>query len=269
MKYLTKINSLYRPIQPTISANQSGVIYSEIPPDSKLKDLIFCYWELKTTTILKEPFYYKVVADGCIDIFFEVNNPSENYVMGFCKNYTEFPLGNSFYYAGVRFYPTIFPILFEIDASEISNRFEQLKIIHPGTSEYIENSILPQKPAIKNAMDKYFLSILSKKRIYEDPRFYEAVYLILQNQGTISIEKELNTGISTRHLRRLFNFYIGDTAKTFSKIVRFQNFLNSKSSNQALFKNSLQSSNDYYDQSHFIKEFKNLYGDTPGKIFKG
>src|SRR5699024_7494267 len=102
----------------------------------------------------------------------------------------------------------------------------------------------------------------------DDNRLYGALEIILQNFGSIAIEKDLNTGISPRQLRRLFEFYIGDTAKTFSKVVRFQNILQTKLTHQSLRKNKLFFDSGYYDQSHFIKEFKNFYGVTPSKAFR-
>ena len=77
----------------------------------------------------------------------------------------------------------------------------------------------------------------------------------------------MNTGVSQRQLRRLFEFYIGDTAKTFAKVVRFQNILRAKPSSQSLRQNKLFFDVGYYDQAHFIKEFKNFYGVTPSKAF--
>ncbi|MFD2539818.1 hypothetical protein [Sphingobacterium chuzhouense] len=55
----------------------------------------------------------------------------------------------------------------------------------------------------------------------------------------LDIEKDLNTGISQRQLRRIFEFYVGDTAKTFSKVIRFQNILRAKPSKQSLRQNKL------------------------------
>ena len=64
-----------------------------------------------------------------------------------------------------------------------------------------------------------------------------------------------------------FEYYIGDTAKTFSKVVRFQHVLNAKPSSDSLRKSKLFYDAGYYDQAHFIKEFRNFYGVTPSKAF--
>ncbi len=116
---------------------------------------------------------------------------------------------------------------------------------------------------VKQLLDQYFVSLFAETKINADGRLYEALEIILKKQGIITVETGLDTGISSRQLRRLFEFYIGDTPKTFSKIVRFQNLLHGKPSARALRKNKLFLDAGYYDQAHFIKEFKTLFGSTP------
>ncbi|ACE06131.1 hypothetical protein Aasi_0749 [Candidatus Amoebophilus asiaticus 5a2] len=264
------LSKYFSPIQPTIKGTDKQVAYRECLPDIRLQSYIYCYWELKTNQALANKFYYRVVADGCMDIFFELNQPAENYVMGFCKQYTEFLLSNCFHYIGIRFLPTMFPQIFKINAAEISNRFERLEVVASKTSTFIGDFISPDQTfeQIKNLFDQYFLYMISNVKWNEDGRLYNAIDIILKKAGVINVEKDLDTGISLRQLRRLFEFYIGDTAKTFSKVVRFQNILRVKPSQQSLRENKLFFDVGYYDQAHFIKEFKNFYGVTPSRAFE-
>lgn len=269
MKISADIRQLYKPIQPTVKQSADSVMYSEFLPDLRLQEYIYCYWELKTAKPLSDQFIYRVVADGCIDIFFELNNPKDNFVMGFCKKFTEFPLDNSFHYIGVRFLPTMFPQFFRINASELSNRFEQLSNVVPKVSTFIADNFHPQLMAkqIQFIFDTYFINLVESTAFDNDRRLYNAIEKILKEFGVINIEQDLDTGISPRQLRRLFEFYIGDTAKTFAKVVRFQNILRAKPSSQSLRQNKLFFDAGYYDQAHFIKEFKNFYGVTPSRAF--
>lgn len=257
------------PVQPTVKQSAAQVTYAEFLPDVRLQPYIYCYWQLKTTEQLSEPFLYRVVADGCIDIYFELNDPADHWVMGFCRKYTEFPLENQFHYVGVRFLPTMFPQLFGVNAAEISNRYEKLDVIAPDAAKFIVNRFHAglDTTAMAKLFDEYFLSVLSAARFDEDTRLYEAIGIILQQYGVLNVAKDLNTGISARQLRRLFEFYIGDTPKTFSKVVRFQHILRAKPSTQSLRNNKLFFDAGYYDQAHFIKEFRNFYGVTPSRAF--
>lgn len=266
---MQNIRKLYAPIQPAVESKNCNVTYSEFLPEIQLQSSIYCYWELKTNTPLKKQYSYKVVADGCIDIFFELENPQENFVMGFCNHFSEFSLGKSFHYVGVRFFPSIFPRLFRIDASELSNSVELLGNIDSHISNFIAGSFQPGQTTndIKTLFDKYFLNLLKRERLDLDKRIDNAIQLIIQRGGQLRVEKDLDTGFSPRQLRRLFNFYVGDTAKVFSKVIRFQKILQSDitAKNRAL---SLFEEGDFFDQSHFIKDFKNFYGSTPGKVLK-
>lgn len=263
------IKQLYRPIQPAVQPEGDHVIYREFLPVPKLQKFIHCYWQLKTTKKLKESFHYRVVADGCMDIFFELANPEKNYVMGFSTAYTEFPLEHTFNYIGIRFYPTGFPQIFNINASELTNRFESLNNVSPSVSGFIANHFeeMQTTQQIKMVLDNYFIDRVSSLNMKSDTRLFGAIEIILKAQGILKVEQDLDIGLSSRQLRRLFNFYVGGTAKTFSKVVRFQNILNAKPSTGSLRNNKLFFDAGYYDQAHFIKEFKTLSGYTPAKAF--
>lgn len=267
--YLNSLRQLYRPLQPTITAAEAGVTYHEYGPAELLRPFIYCYWQLKTTHALMHPFTYRVVADGCIDFFFELNNPADSYVMGFCKKYTEFKLNDRFHYAGVRFLPTMFPLIFNIPAAELSNRYQKLQDVVPEVAHFLAAvRWRASKPeTMVEMLDDFFLTKMGTLAIQTDRRFYNALRQILLRFGVLDIETEIDTGLSTRQLRRLFDFYIGDSMKTFAKVVRFQNVLRAKPSLQSLKKNPLFLDAGYYDQAHFIKEFKNFYGVTPSKAF--
>lgn len=268
MNPLKTIRNLYLPVQPTVRQSADHVQYQELLPHQQLQPFIYCYWLLKTTQTLQEAFQYRVVADGCIDIFFELTNPANNFVMGFCKKKTQFPLDNAFHYVGVRFLPTMFPQLFKVNAAELSNQSVALKEVIPTTAEFIRTHFKPtmQPAKIQTTLDDYFLKLIGQTHFDDDPRLYEAIQIILKNFGVLNIQSDLNTGISPRQLRRMFKYYIGDSAKTFSKVVRFQNILRAKPSKQSLQRNKLFYEG-YFDQAHFIKEFKNFYGVTPGVVY--
>ncbi|WP_232424906.1 AraC family transcriptional regulator [Algoriphagus resistens] len=244
------------------------VRYKEFLPHSELQPFIYCYWQLNTTNELSEPFTYRVVADGCIDIYFELTNPVESYVMGFCRKFTEFQLDHTFNYVGIRFLPTMFPQFFRIDAKALSDRYEKLQLVVPKIADFISDNFKEthSQEKIKSLLDNYFIGIMAKTQFEKDFRLYGALEVILKNLGVIGVDKDLDVAISNRQLRRIFEYYIGATPKTFSQVVRFQNILKAKPLSKSLRENKLFY-DGYFDQSHFIKEFKTFYGVTPSKSF--
>lgn len=267
MKTIHNIRALYLPVQPCVKEPAGNVVYREFLPDIRLQDFIYCYWQLKTEQPLTEPYHYRVVADGCMDIFFELQDPARPFVMGFSDSYTEFPLAATFNYIGIRFLPGMFPLLYKVNAAELAHQAGHLDEVAPTGYHFLKTELPAnaEVSAIKTMLDAHFLGLLSKTSIAADSRLYESIDVILRTAGTASIERELLRGISARQLRRLFEFYIGDTPKAFSKVVRFQKLLQSPG---AILKNRSYLDAGYYDQAHFIREFKSLYGLTPSKVFE-
>ncbi len=271
MNAFENIKDFYKPIQPTVRPANDKISYREIrPTEDKIKDFVYCIWQLKTPKPLNEPFVYRVVSDGCIDIFFEHNRLAENFVMGFCRKYTEFAIGKSFAYIGIRFLPAAFPLLFNISAKALSNDTLNLKDILPEFSHWIESKIYSQQSfkEVANLINLKLNGIIEDKTFVFDQRFFNSLELIFQKHGHLDTEKDLDTGLSPRQLRRVFNYYIGTTPKAFCNVVRFQYILNAKPSVQSLKDNKLYYDVGFFDQAHFIKHFKTFYGITPSEAFR-
>ncbi len=145
--------------------------------------------------------------------------------------------------------------LFNLSLS-LDNLFEK-----KGVSEVEEKLALattdPQRIKI---VEQFLLSHL--KDIQTDKLIVEAVKLIYQSNGTIRI-KELNEKlfISQSPFEKRFRKVVGTTAKKFASIVRFNAVLNKLNETKTL--TEICYENNFFDQAHFIKDFKQFTGDTP------
>ncbi len=262
------ISTLYKPIQPAIKQADNGIAYRELTPDASLKPFIHCYWQLDTKTPLTKPFDYKVAADGCIDIFFDALAPEQSFVMGFSQQFAQFPLALSFRYIGIRFQPSAFPQVFQLRADELTNRTLALELIDKKLSSFIRLST----PAgssfgkITKLFNLYFKQRFAQLEPKSDPRLCRALEVIFKHRGAVITSQDLDAGISQRQLRRLFKHYIGASPKSFSKIVRFQHILKLTQLDMTPGHGLLSHAQGFYDQSHLIKDFKQLSGSTPSKI---
>jgi AraC-like DNA-binding protein len=110
------------------------------------------------------------------------------------------------------------------------------------------------------AVEQFLLSQL--KDLETDKLVSEAVRRIYQTNGTIQV-KELNKKlfISQSPLEKRFRKVVGTTAKKFASIVRFNAILDNLSETKSL--TQICYENNFFDQAHFIKDFKQFTGDTP------
>jgi AraC-like DNA-binding protein len=268
MTGMPDIRSFFQPVQPAADSI-AGVSYKERLPHPDLSKFIYCYWQLRTNESVDQDFYYRVVADGCIDIFMDLQTPGDNFIMGLSTAYTKFDLGTRFNYTGIRFLPAAFPLLYNLNASELTNRCEHLKDVLPAVSDMLTRLVTASSSMqdMARACDSYFLRTWYPQHVTADCRLFNALELLVRNKSINSIESGMNTGLSPRQLRRLFHFYIGESPKTFSRIARFQQLLRAKPSVQSLKSDKIFYDAGYYDQAHFIKEFKTFSGLTPVKVF--
>jgi AraC-like DNA-binding protein len=124
-----------------------------------------------------------------------------------------------------------------------------------------------EKLTIANT-DKHRIKIVEQflvsqlKDIQTDKLIVEAVKLIYQTNGTIRI-KELNEKlfISQSPFEKRFRKVVGTTAKKFASIVRFNTVIDDLNETKTL--TEICYENNFFDQAHFIKDFKQFTGDTP------
>lgn len=109
-------------------------------------------------------------------------------------------------------------------------------------------------------IEKFMLSYL--KNIRTDKLIVEALRLLHASHGTIRI-KELNEKlcISQSPFEKRFRKVVGTTPKKFASVIRFNTVLNKLSDAESL--TDICYENNFFDQAHFIKDFKTFTGDTP------
>lgn len=96
----------------------------------------------------------------------------------------------------------------------------------------------------------------------------DAVKLIRHSAGQLSIEEICaQTALSMKQLERKFLASVGTTPKVFSRISRFLYLCRHLKESSAKTLTQLAHECGFYDQAHFIKEFKEFSGYTPREFF--
>jgi AraC-like DNA-binding protein len=100
-----------------------------------------------------------------------------------------------------------------------------------------------------------------------DPLVVQALGLIYQNKGNIrmgALSDQLH--ISQSPFEKRFRKVVGTSPKKFASIVRLKHVMKRAGSAPSL--TALGYEAGFYDQAHFIKEFKRFTGDTPEEYFR-
>jgi len=115
-----------------------------------------------------------------------------------------------------------------------------------------------------SSIESFLLSLFSGNR--SNNLIKTAVQKIVLSKGTIKI-KELASilNVSLDAFEKQFRKIVGTSPKQFSSTVRLTSLLNKKYNNQSLAEIAYEYG--YFDQSHFIKDFKIFTGKTPLDYF--
>ncbi len=109
-------------------------------------------------------------------------------------------------------------------------------------------------------IDQFLLTQLKDKQM--DRLIVEAVKLIYESQGALRIEQLCEKlCISQSAMENRFKKVVGTTPKKFASIIRFNKVLGSMNIAKSL--TEICYENNYFDQAHFIKDFKHYTGDAP------
>ncbi|MGV8136412.1 MAG: helix-turn-helix domain-containing protein [Mangrovibacterium sp.] len=113
-----------------------------------------------------------------------------------------------------------------------------------------------------------FVSGIRKGKEYKPDKIDVAYEQIYSSNGLLHINNlvsELN--INNRTFRRNFYRRVGVTAKSLCRIVRANQVLNAMKESSEIDYQGLVFSGKYFDQPHFVNDFRKFVGESPGTFF--
>lgn len=114
------------------------------------------------------------------------------------------------------------------------------------------------------AMNRIFLTYLSKSKTAGSS--CDLVSCLYRNKDINSVQKLSEISLySERHFNRLFSASTGTSAKRFLKLLRINQTIKLLR-DESVSLTSLAQLSGYYDQAHFIHDFKSVCGVTPGEF---
>jgi transcriptional regulator GlxA family with amidase domain len=121
-------------------------------------------------------------------------------------------------------------------------------------------------PARIRIVSDFFRSRLHRVKAEIHPVF-RSIHQVLSSKGLVEIDTLANDqGLSRRQFERRFKELAGLAPKLYSRVVRFQAAIDHKTLGTRDL-TEIAYSCGYYDQSHFINDFREFSGYTPKEYF--
>lgn len=256
-----------------------SITYNTIPPPNHLAPYVRFFWILESDA----PYTHRQMADISPELIFHYKGrfdelaPNGNRTPSFrsgihgqSSSISRFTIDKGFGIFGVYFYPFALPILFNIKASELTNQMLDLKTLWGGEGDILEEKMM--LAANNRERMQIITDFLSDKlrSISNDPRaVFSSVKYIMEAKGRVKIEKlAARYSLSKRQFSRNFKQVAGFNPKLFSRIIRFHTAIKRYGTQpQSLTEIALDCG--YYDQSHFIQDFREFAGCLPSAFFSG
>ncbi|MFC0772536.1 helix-turn-helix domain-containing protein [Terrimonas alba] len=254
------------------------MVYKEFTPGDALKQYVKCYYIFESDS--SAAFEDKAFATGCMEIMFNLGTGRWQTASG--DDFKTTPnielwgqiiqplifrsIGKNTM-LGIRFYSHTASIFLNTDVSLLNNQVTDLmdvagKQVHTLHSKLLDTTSLNERIKL---VEEFLLNRLSlpEKKLDKIVLVNNVMKELKHDDFFNNIGKVASRyGVSSRYLQKIFLQYTGLTPKLYSKINRFQHSLQLLAHGN-LSLTSIAYECDYFDQSHFIREFKSFTGLTP------
>ncbi len=257
--------------------------YKTFLPPPHLAGIVRFFWVLESDQTTATPYVYRSMADGCIELIFHYKGRFEEItatqiipqscalIHGPTQYFSRFVTHEAFGIFGVYLYPFALQQLFNVPTTSISDQMVQLDDFIRKEGGEIEEQIL-----LANSHQKRYLILVNflsrQARKYEHSTTTPAIKAIsyVIQQGGVSSVKRLaeQSYLSVRQFERKFKQSAGFSPKRYTRIIRFQQAMNQYGIHQKTL-TQIAYECGYYDQSHFIHDFKAFSGYHPKTFFAG
>lgn len=263
-----KSTKTYFPAQPEIQ--QLTHQYQELKPVSMNYALdIALYYQFNTDLI--PPVTLSLIPDGCFDLLFccDETQPAAFLWTSPHSRRKQPTFKENCTYFGVRFFPEQSLLKFKFPMTELLD--QQILLFDVLAGEQTITEELSIADTFQRRI-RIFTDFLDKSRIDMDKEIRlvkHAITEIYRSKGTVNIKDiAFEVGYSEQYIRRQFEAYIGFSPKQFSQVVKFQNALDYFLTSEQVDLLDIVHESGYYDQAHFIKDFKKFMQVTPNQYKK-
>ncbi len=252
--------------------------YREIKPGSRLRQYVKCYYTYESESAT--PYADSVFPSGNMEIIFNLGTGKWQTAAG--DDYVTTPpielwgqivrplpiksIGKNTM-LGIRLYPHAAAYFLNDKVDLFTNQVADFRDLSDDTVDTLYAKLLETAHWNKRIelVEAWLLNrlTLSERKLNKIAVINDIMHEMTQSDFFDNIENVASRyGITSRYLQKLFLQYTGLTPKLYSKITRFQHSLRLVTQKDTSL-TSIAYDSGYFDQSHFIREFKSFTGLTP------
>lgn len=167
------------------------------------------------------------------------------------------------------FHPGMAYKFIHVPMHTLSNTTTALADIWDSTAAEIEDKMAgaSNNEVRVSLAQEYLLNKLANGK--DDLQITHCLRQVRLSEGLIPVGRLVSdTGLSQRHLSRKFQEYVGLSPKEYLRVSRFILSLDHLKKYPLLSLTEVAYKSGYYDQAHFIRDYKDYTGYTPGQVVR-
>lgn len=252
--------------------------YKEYEIGQSLRPYVKVIWSLESDTTILNGTPIHILPDTCVELVIHFSDPykttfsdgsvsiqGQSLVVGQMKGFMKVCAHGRTGFIAVRFTALGAYHFFGLPMKEMANGETALRDVWDGMASEIESKIFDaastqhRATIIQNYLE---LQLFRNGEIDKTVEF--CVNEIMLTNGNLNMERlARKAGISNRQLVRRFDKCIGLSPKEFARTTKFISSLNLLDCSRNLTLTEVSHATGYFDQAHFIHDFKELSGLTP------
>ncbi len=255
--------------------------FQKLIPPEQLRHIINCYWFIDSGDDY-DIHVQKIIPDGFPELIFHYGDPYEINLSGTWERQSEYLIAGQIkrYFflrntgrsgiIGIKLMPAALTDFFGISMHQLTGKVIPLNKAGSGKlSALVDMAISGKSPEEIAARFNTFFEEEALRKPNTAITSNTIFNTILSSKGTASIGEICDKArISERSLERFFHRHVGLTPKYFSRIIRFSNIFKLIEEGDPSWVDVAYLTG-YYDQSHFIRDFKAFTGQEPsGYLFE-
>lgn len=238
------------------------ISHSRYFPCEKLAFFIEHYWIVKWDLRGQEPYDQNILSHPSVHLVFEKES---SWIWGVVSGKFTRRLDGKGKVVGVKFRPGAFYPFYQKSVSGFTDGKLDFTEVFDEDTKVIESQILDQKEnnRMTEEAEKFLINNLPE-RDSKIEKINEILDVIKDDPSILKVDDLTDRFmISKRTLQRLFKKYVGVSPKWIIQRYRLHEAAEKMASGFADNWSQIAMDLGYYDQSHFIKDFKQIVGRTP------
>ena len=252
--------------------------YLEFKPQWPLSEFVQLIWVWEDATNVHHLPRERIVPDGIVELVFHFGDPLVtyfpddtasiqplNFVIAQVEEFIEIEAQGPIGLISVRFFPWGAYHFLNVPIKELKDRIIPAELIWNDAVLVLQDKICcaSNNTTRINLVQDFLLHQL-RKNFVEYPDLDDIVKYIAHTHGRTPIERlTREIGMSQRNLERKFIHSVGISPKQFSRIHRFLGACSGLKRADYSSLTDFTYDMGYYDQSHFIRDFKAFSGMNP------